>query len=274
VHPQPELVHVPDDEARDERAQVAASAREVDGEVAARHDEQDGDRGRLPPDPRSPLRDRERQDDAEEDPEARGDPEVEDELAERLGQGAVPLEDERCDGEREHRAGGVVQGRLGHDRLRDLRPQAHPLEERDENRRVGRREHCPDQEAGLDWDVERECRRRARDERGDEHARDGEQPEADGDRAQDGERQPEPAVEEDHGDAEGQEDLDGDRLEGQVERASDVGAEQGPRADEHDHAWDAQNAGQELRPEARRQEEGEDLDDVARGHRADCGPFR
>jgi hypothetical protein len=44
------------------------------------------------------------------DPEARGDPEVEDELAEGLGQGAVPLEDERRDREREHRAGRVVQG--------------------------------------------------------------------------------------------------------------------------------------------------------------------
>jgi hypothetical protein len=81
-------------------------------------------------------------------------------------------------------------------------------------------------------------------------------------------------VEEDHGDAEGQEDLDGDRLEGQVERAGHVGAEQGPRADEHDHARDAQHAGQELRSEARRQEEGQGLDHVARGHRADSGPFR
>ena len=60
------------------------------------------------------------------------------------------------------------------------------------------------------------------------------------------EREPEPAVEEDHRDAECQEQLDADRVERQVERIQGIGPEQRSRGDEHDHARNAEEARHEL----------------------------
>ncbi len=76
VHPEPQAIHVADDQPGEERAQVATAAGRVDREVADRDDGDDRDRRRLAPDARAPIRDDEREQDAEADPERGRDPEL------------------------------------------------------------------------------------------------------------------------------------------------------------------------------------------------------
>ena len=92
----------------------------------------------------------------------------------------------------EHRAGRVVERRLGDDRLRDLRPDPEPLEERDQDRRVGRRERGADQEADRGGEVEDRGRDEAGDHGGDDHAGDDEQAEPDRHSAEHARRELEP----------------------------------------------------------------------------------
>ena len=65
------------------------------------------------------------------DPEHRRDPEVLEEVDDRIGDGGVAARDDAGEHEREHRAGRVVQRRLGDGRLLDLLPDA------DARRRAG-----------------------------------------------------------------------------------------------------------------------------------------
>ncbi len=69
VHPEPETVHVPDDETGEERTEVAASTGRVGREVPDGDDCDDRDRSRLLPDPGAAIRDDEREQDPERDPE-------------------------------------------------------------------------------------------------------------------------------------------------------------------------------------------------------------
>ncbi len=57
-------------------------------------------------------------------------------------------------GQGQNRARHVVEGRLGDHRLGDLRPQAKPLEEGDEDGRVGGGEHRADHESHEQADPE------------------------------------------------------------------------------------------------------------------------
>ncbi len=66
----------------------------------------------------------------------------------------------------------VVQRRLGDGRLLDLLPNADAVEQRDEDRRIGRRKNGADQEPGRERHVEREGGDRAGDESRDDDARD------------------------------------------------------------------------------------------------------
>ncbi len=143
------------------------------------------------------------------------------------------------------------------------------LEERDEDRGVGRGEDGADEEADLQRHVEGEGGDAAGDERRDQHAGDREQAEADDDRTQDGEREAQAAVEEDQRDAERQEDLDRYRVERQLEQVGDIGPEHGARGEQDDHPRDPQEARDHLRDEPGREDEREGLDDVACGHRVD-----
>ena len=76
VHPEPQAIHVADDEPGEERAQVAAATGRVDREVADREHGHDRDRCRLAPDAGAPIRDDEREQDPEADPERGRDPEL------------------------------------------------------------------------------------------------------------------------------------------------------------------------------------------------------
>ena len=143
------------------------------------------------------------------------------------------------------------------------------LEERDEDRRIRRGEDRADEEAHLEGHVESHRGDRAGHEGRDEDAGNRQQAEAGDDRAEDCEREAEPAVEEDHRDAERQENLDRDRVEREVEQVGDVGAEHGTGGQEHDHARNPEEPGHDLGDEAGREDEREGLDDVLRGHRVD-----
>jgi hypothetical protein len=65
------------------------------------------------------------------------------------------------DGQGEHRAGRVVQRRLGDDRLDELGAHGGPDEQRDEDRRIGGGEHRADLQAVGDRQFERGRRREA-----------------------------------------------------------------------------------------------------------------
>jgi hypothetical protein len=88
------------------------------------------------------------------------------------------------------------------------------------------------------------------------------------------EREPEPAVEEDHRDAERQEDLNADGVERELELADRVGPQQRAGPDQHEHPWNPQDPRHELGDEPGREQEGDDLDDVAGRHVADSPPSR
>ena len=162
VHPEPEAIHVADDQPGEERPEVPAASRGVRREVADRDDGDDCDRGGLLPDAGPAVGDDEREEDPEADPEHGRDPEVLEEVEHRLGDGRIAARDDAGEHEREDGAGGVVEGRLGDGRLLDLLADPDALEERDEDRRVGGRDDRADQEARREGDVEgdrpRPCR--------------------------------------------------------------------------------------------------------------------
>ena len=141
------------------------------------------------------------------------------------------------DCESQHRPRRIVQCRLRDDRLPHLRAQAHPLEERDEDGGISGGEDGPEgRPAGRsNASAATEPVTTAVQDHGD-----GQEAEADRDRTQHAEREAEPAVEEDHRDAERQEDLDADESSGRSTRRS-RGAPTTRRADEHEHPRHAQD---------------------------------
>ena len=122
VHRQPEVLHVADDQPRQERAEVAASARRVEREVA---DRDHGERRRAREDSRqTPARRLEMtaaRPDPGDDADHRADPQVHEELRDGLADRAVPAEHHPGEGQRERGAGRVVEGGLRDHRLRQLR---------------------------------------------------------------------------------------------------------------------------------------------------------
>ena len=84
--------------------------------------------------------------------------EVDDEVHHRLVRRGASAQDDAGEREREHGAGRVVERRLGDDRLRDLRAEPEPLEERDEDGGIGRSEHGADQKAGREGKAENSSR--------------------------------------------------------------------------------------------------------------------
>ena len=166
------------------------------------------------------------------------------------------------EGERQHRAGRVVQRGLGDDRLRDLRPDPDPLEERDQDRRVGRCERGADQQTHRGGDVE-DRRRDEPDQNGrDDHAGDDEHAEADGHPAEHPHRELQPAVEQDDRNAEREQDLRADRVEGNVDPVENRGPEEGSDPEQEQHPWQPQPIGERLHDEPRRQHDPERQDDV------------
>ena len=59
---------------------------------------------------------------------------------------ALPRENDAGDRQREHGTRRIVERGLGDDRLRDLRPKAETLEERNQNRRIGGGEYGADEQ--------------------------------------------------------------------------------------------------------------------------------
>ena len=159
VHPEPEAIHVADDQPGEERAEVAASPRGVDREVANRDDGDDGDRGRLLPDAGSPVGDDEREHDPEDDPEHRRDAEV---LRGSRGR-ARRARRRRSRRRRRARARARPRSRRSAPTRRSTvcsifwrMPMR--VEERDQDRRIGGREHGADQEPRREREVEGERR--------------------------------------------------------------------------------------------------------------------
>lgn len=131
MHAETQKVHVPDYQAGDEGTQVPTTAGRIDREKPGGDDEEDRDNRRLAPDADSPGRDRERKGDAERDAESTRYRKVNEELAQRSDKRAVPSDDEGGQRERENRSDGIVEGRLGDDRLADLRAQSEAIEQRE-----------------------------------------------------------------------------------------------------------------------------------------------
>ena len=142
VHPESEYLEIADDEARDERSEVAATPRSVDREVARRDDQHHGDRRRLAPDAEAPVRDHDRKHESDRDADRGRDADRLDELDERPAERPA-VDDDGREAQSEGSARGIVQRGLGHDRLGHLRSHVdRPREQRDQDRR-DRSERAP-----------------------------------------------------------------------------------------------------------------------------------
>ena len=266
VHAEPKAVHVPDDEPGEERPEVAAPPGRVGREVPDRDDRHDRDRRRLLPHAGPPVRDDEREEDAERDPEHGRDSQVLEEVEDRVGNGGIPARDDAGQHERQDGPGRVVQRRLGDRRLLDLLANADAREERDQDRRIRRGHHRADQETRRERDVEGDRRDRSGDERRHDDARHRQEPEADSDATEHADRKLEPAVEEDERHAERQQELRPRRVERHVDHVGDRRPEQGPGEEEHEHPWRPRRVGEELTDEAGDEHDAEREDDVLRRH--------
>ena len=271
VHRESEHPHVAHDQPGEEGTQVTAAAGEVQRDVGHRDDGEHRDGRGLAPDPRAAARDGRRQHDAGEHAARAAQGQLTEEVAGRSGQRVLPREQRPGDGQRQHRAGRVVEGRLGHHRLSHLRPQPRPDEERNEDGRIGGGEHRADEQALLEGQAEDERRRGAGDDGGDDDAEHGEQAEAQPDLAQDLQRQVQPAVEEDRRDAEGEHELGAERVQRDVEHVQRRGPQERPDAQQEHDLGDAQQRGQQAGQEAGHEQQAQRQDDVARhGSRLAC----
>ena len=148
----------------------------------------------------------------------------------------------------------------------DLGAEADPLEQRDEDGRIGGRERGADEEAGRERHAEDGGRDAARQERGEHDPRYDKHEQPDRNLAQDGQRELQPTVEEDEGDAEGQDELRAHGVERDVDRARDRGPEQRSRSEQEQHRRDAQQLREELGAEPGREHQRDREDDVLRRH--------
>ena len=235
VHAEVELVHVAHDQTGQKDTEVAAAACRILDVVESRDDGDDRDGRGLAPDPGSAARDDEREDDADGDPDRGRDRELHDEVDDRLRDALVAVEGDAGECQREHGADRVVERRLGDDRLRDLGTDAEALEERDQDRRIGRRQDGSDEEADLGRDAERRLGDEADDHGREDHAGHHEQPQPDRNATQDVDGQVEASVEENDRDAERENELRGDRIERDVDPAGHRGTEHRSREQQDDH---------------------------------------
>ena len=126
---------------------------------------------------------------------------------------------------------------------------AETLEERNQDRRIGRREHGADEQPRRQRQAERERRDRARNERREHDPGHCEEREPDRDPAQDPGRQLQPAVEEDERHPERQQKLRSHRVEWNVDGVRDRRPEQHAREQKHEHPRNSREVGDELADE-------------------------
>ena len=118
--------------------------------------------------------------------------------------------DDPDEGQGEHRAGDVVEGGLGDDRLGHFGPELQAVEEGDEDRGVRRCQHGSYEQGHGEGDSEH-GRDHERDDYGrDEHAGQDEQPEADGGTGDHAQRDAGAAVEQDERDPDVEQELGAD----------------------------------------------------------------
>jgi hypothetical protein len=160
-------------------------------------------------------------------------------------------------GQDQHRPRNVVEGGLGDHRLGDLRPQAEPLEEGDEDGRVGRGEHRADHERHKQAHPEYRGDDRGDDEGGYEDARQDEQAETDGGTRDHAQRDAHPAVKEDHGHPHREDELGAYPLQRVGDDAEHRGADESPHCHEHDHLGYPQERRDELREKTSAEYEAE-----------------
>ena len=256
------------DQTGDERTEIAAPTRSVDGGIAGCDSKAHDDGGELAPDAEAALRDDQREQESKDDPEHGRDRELRDEVGDGTRPGLAAPEDERGDRQREHRAGGIVQRRLRDHRLHDLRPDPQALEEGDQDRGVGRGDDCADQESLFEGDIEDDRRRRSGHDCRDDDAGHGQEPEPDANPRENPKRELKSAVEEDERDAERQQELNADGSDRDVEPVEHLGTEQHARCEQENHARQAENVREHAGRKAGGQHDGQDLHDLLRGH---CG---
>ena len=151
VPAEPEQLHVADDQADHEGREIARASELVDREVAERDHGHHDRRRRLAPDARAVGRHEHGQRDTRDEPEGRA-------RAARLcakspsGPPSVTCPDSTIAAtvSASTVAVGIVERRLGDHGLRDLGPQAEPVEERDQDRRIGGGEDGADQERDIE----------------------------------------------------------------------------------------------------------------------------
>jgi hypothetical protein len=154
------------------------------------------------------------------------------------------------------------------------RPDAEALEEGDQHRRIGRREHGADEQAHRQRHVEDLPGDDAAQRGGEEYAGDDEEPESYGHLLEHPGRELEPAVEEDERDAEREQHLDPVRLERHVDDPRDRRAENRAGSEHHEHPRQPQAVGERLGEEPGREQRADRADDLGRFHRRDCVPRR
>ncbi len=185
---------------------------------------------------------------------------------ERLGGTDVPGLDDAGHGQHEHRGRRVVERRLGDQRLRDLRPQAEPVEQRDQDGGIGRGERRADQER----DRERQGEDRHRDERHhdgrDQDPGEDEQPETHRRPRDDAQRDPDAAVEEDQRDAEGEHELGAEPVDRVLDQIEHRRPDEDARAQQHDHQRQAKQDRDRDRHDPGEQDQADVAKDVLRVH--------
>ncbi len=201
-------------------------------------------------------------DDTERDPER----EALGELAERVKPAEGAGLDHAGDGQCEHRAGRVVERRLGNERLLELLPDTEPVEQWDQDRRVCGSECRADQQC----DRERHGEHRRRDERHD-HRRQHEprqHDEAEPDRGlgDHPERDTETPVEQDQRDAEGEHELGPEVLYRVVDPVGHRRPDEDARTEHHDHHGHAEHRGDRNRDEPCGEDQADVEQNVLRAH--------
>ena len=189
------------------------------------------------------------------------------EVPERAAERDVPGLHDRRQRQGEHGRRRIVERRLGDHGLSHLGPQPEPVEERDQDRRVGRGEHGPDQQCDVEADVEERRHDETDEHRREQHPGQHQEPEPDRRTRQHAQRDTGAAVEEDERDADGEDQLRAEARQRVLDEAERRGADE--RADRHqdDHLRHAQEHRDRPRAEACTEDEPEVAQDLLNVHR-------
>jgi hypothetical protein len=205
-------------------------------EVAEHGHREDGHPRRLVPDTGARRRgDGVAEDEAGDDPDHTPKHELPDEIPRRTGEGEATGLGNAYQGQGEHRARDVVEGRFGYHRLGDFGPELEAVEEGDEDGGVRRRQDGSDEQGHGEGHPEHGPDHKRDDHGRYKHAGQDEKAEADGGTGDHTQGDAGSAVKQDEGHPDVEEELGPNPVEGIGDDPEHRRPDQGSRRDEHHH---------------------------------------